>query len=189
MKLPRWLNSLLTVRYLRRQRVEWSGKLPHINMLRRPVFLVFGTLRLGSGVKFLTDKGIRTTIQVDTGATITVGNNVVFYDVLWIRAVEKITIGNDVKIGMEVTIRDAGLHPSYPGHRVKVAPVHLERNCAIGTRSCIGPGVSIGENTIVGELSLVLHSLPANVAAGGNPAQVLKDYKEKFVGHEKWVRP
>ena len=36
------------------------------------------------------------------------------------------------------------------------------------------PGVSIGENTVVGAGAVVVRDLPANVLAVGNPARVLR---------------
>jgi maltose O-acetyltransferase len=38
----------------------------------------------------------------------------------------------------------------------------------------IGPGVSIGENTVVGAGAVVVRDLPANVIAVGNPARVIR---------------
>ncbi len=52
--------------------------------------------------------------------------------------------------------------------------VHLKKNCKIGSHSTILPGVTIGENTIVGANSLVLHDIPDNVVAFGTPAKVVK---------------
>jgi acetyltransferase-like isoleucine patch superfamily enzyme len=45
-------------------------------------------------------------------------------------------------------------------------------------------GVSIGDNTVVAAGSLVTHSLPANVVAGGVPAKILK----RIDGHQPGVK-
>ncbi|MCP3819750.1 hypothetical protein NLX86_17095 [Streptomyces sp. A3M-1-3] len=37
------------------------------------------------------------------------------------------------------------------------------------------PGVTIGENTVVGAGAVVTRALPANVVAAGNPARVIRE--------------
>ena len=56
----------------------------------------------------------------------------------------------------------------------KQGKVHLKKNCKIGSHSTILPGVTIGENTIIGAHSLVLHDIPDNVIAYGVPAKVIR---------------
>jgi len=56
--------------------------------------------------------------------------------------------------------------------------VHLKRNCKIGSHSTILPGVTIGENTIIGANSLVLHDIPDNVVAFGTPATIVRSIHE-----------
>jgi acetyltransferase-like isoleucine patch superfamily enzyme len=56
--------------------------------------------------------------------------------------------------------------------------VHLKRNCKIGSHSTILPGVTIGENTIIGANSLVLQDIPDNVVAFGTPAKVVRYMNE-----------
>lgn len=50
----------------------------------------------------------------------------------------------------------------------------LKHNCKIGTHSTILPGVTVGENAIVGAHSLVLEDIPANVIVYGVPARIVK---------------
>ena len=52
--------------------------------------------------------------------------------------------------------------------------VHLKKNCKIGSHSTILPGVTIGENTIIGANSLVLQDIPENVIAFGAPAKIIR---------------
>jgi len=56
----------------------------------------------------------------------------------------------------------------------KRGKVVLERNCKIGANSVIMPGVTIGENSIVGALSFVNKDIPSNVVAFGAPAKVIR---------------
>jgi len=56
----------------------------------------------------------------------------------------------------------------------KQGKVHLKKNSRIGSHSTILPGVTIGENSIVGAHSLVIHDIPDNVIAFGIPAKVIR---------------
>ena len=52
--------------------------------------------------------------------------------------------------------------------------VTLKKNCKIGSHSVIMPGVTVGENSIVGAFSLVNQDIPDNVIAVGIPAKIIK---------------
>ncbi len=56
----------------------------------------------------------------------------------------------------------------------KEGPVILRRNCKIGSHSVIMPGVTVGENSVVGAFSFVNKDIPDNVTAFGVPAKVIK---------------
>lgn len=94
----------------------------------------------------------------------------------------EVYIGNYVMIGPNVTIATAG-HPVLPSLRKKGiqynVSVHVKDNVWIGAGVIILPGVTIGENTVVGAGSVVTKDLPANVVAVGNPCKVLREIGEK----------
>lgn len=50
----------------------------------------------------------------------------------------------------------------------------IGKNCFIGGRSLILPGVEIGDNCIVGAGSVVTRSIPSGSIVAGNPAKVLR---------------
>lgn len=56
----------------------------------------------------------------------------------------------------------------------KTGTVILKRNCRIGTHSVVMPGVTVGENSIVGAFSFVTKEIPANVVAFGVPARIVR---------------
>ena len=56
----------------------------------------------------------------------------------------------------------------------KQGKVHLKKNCKIGSHSTIMPGVTIGENAIVGAHSFINSSIPDNAVAYGVPAKVVR---------------
>jgi maltose O-acetyltransferase len=96
----------------------------------------------------------------------------------------KIIIGKKVMFGPAVTIATVG-HPINPNYReyMYAAPVKIEDNCWIGAGCTICPGVTIGENSVIGAGSVVTKDIPANSVAVGNPCKVLRainEYDMKF---------
>ena len=73
-------------------------------------------------------------------------------------------------------------HPILPELRERVCqynmPVHIGRNCWIGAGAIIMPGVTIGDNTVIGAGSLVTCDIPANVVAYGSPCRVKREISE-----------
>jgi galactoside O-acetyltransferase len=91
----------------------------------------------------------------------------------------KIIIGNKVMFGPSVTIATVG-HPLNPNYReyMYCDPVVIEDNCWIGASVVITPGVTIGENSVIGAGSVVTKDIPANSIAVGNPCKVLRTINE-----------
>lgn len=93
-----------------------------------------------------------------------------------------IYVGDSTMIGPNVTIATAG-HPILPVLREKVyqfnLPVRIGKNCWIGAGAIILPGITIGDNTVVGAGSVVTKDLPANVVAVGNPCRILREIGER----------
>ena len=58
-------------------------------------------------------------------------------------------------------------------------PVHIGKNCWLGAGVIVLPGVTIGDNTVVGAGSVVTKDLPANVVAVGCPCRVLREISER----------
>lgn len=93
-----------------------------------------------------------------------------------------IFVGDYTMIGPNVTLASAG-HPVYPplreqGYQYNL-PVKIGKNCWLGAGVIVLPGVTIGDNTVVGAGSVVTKDLPANVVAVGNPCHILREIGEK----------
>ena len=86
----------------------------------------------------------------------------------YINALNGVYIGDRVEIGSHCSIYSI----STIDH--KKGAVVLEKNCKIGSHSTIMPGISVGENSIVGAHSFVNHDIPPNVIAVGCPARILR---------------
>ncbi len=92
-----------------------------------------------------------------------------------------IYIGDYTMLGPNVVIATAG-HPILPELREKALqfnlPVHIGKNCWLGAGVIVLPGVTIGDNTVIGAGSVVTKDIPANVVAVGNPCKVLREINE-----------
>ena len=92
-----------------------------------------------------------------------------------------IYVGDYTMFGPNVTVASAG-HPILPELREKLyqynMPVHIGRNCWIGAGVIIVPGITIGDNVVIGAGSVVTKDIPDNVVAVGNPCRVLREIGE-----------
>lgn len=57
----------------------------------------------------------------------------------------------------------------------KQGEVVLKKNSRIGTHSVVMPGVTVGENSVIGAFSFVTEDIPDNVVAFGVPAKVIRE--------------
>lgn len=104
-----------------------------------------------------------------------------------------IYVGDQTMFGPNVTIATAG-HPILPELRAKGyqynAPVHIGKNCWIGAGVIIVPGITIGDNVVIGAGSIVTKDLPDNVIAVGNPCKILRevnDHDRKYYFKDKRI--
>ncbi len=135
------------------------------NVLRE----LLGSLGEGAEIRppMLCDYGY----QIHIGARTFINYGAVLLDV------GTITIGEDVQVGPNVQFLTP-THPIEPeARRAKweaAEPITIGNNVWLGGGVIILPGVSIGENTVVGAGAVVTKDLPANVVAVGNPARVIR---------------
>lgn len=86
----------------------------------------------------------------------------------YINAKNGVTIEEYVQIGSHCAIYSVSTIDNKEG------AVILKKNCKIGSHSVIMPGVTVGENSIVGAFSFVNRDIPPNVIAGGVPVRITK---------------
>ena len=88
-----------------------------------------------------------------------------------------VTIGDDCFVGPNVSIYTA-CHSTDPVERNTrqewARPVTIGNNVWLGGSVTILPGVTIGDNVTIGAGSVVVHDIPSNCVAAGNPCRVLK---------------
>ena len=94
---------------------------------------------------------------------------------LTIMCAKEVTIGNGVRIGRNVSIRDwNGPHVIINDSYVNHAPVHIEDHVWLCTGCTIMPGVTIGEGSVVAANAVVTKSVPPRSLIAGSPAKVIR---------------
>jgi lipopolysaccharide O-acetyltransferase len=121
---------------------------------------------------------------------LTIGENVQINDSVHIAAAGSVSIGNNVLIASKVFISDHN-HGNYSekfllpqdspttapiSRTLTVHPVVIADNVWICEFVSVLPGVTIGEGSIIGTMSVVNKSIPPFCIAVGSPARVVKQY-------------
>ena len=91
----------------------------------------------------------------------------------YINAKNGITLEDYVQIGSHCSLYSISTIDNKEG------PVVLKKGCRIGTHSVIMPGVTIGENSIIGAFSFVNTDIPPGVIAFGVPAKVIRELSKE----------
>lgn len=118
---------------------------------------------------FFTDNGLNTTF----GENVFVNQGCTFFDQGGIR------IGAGTMIGPKTNLITSG-HPVPPAERreyIIAAPITIEDNVWIGVAATILPGVTIGENSVVGAGAIVTQDVPPNTLVTGAAATEQKRWE------------
>jgi len=155
------------------------------NAIIRSHSVIYAGSKIGDN--FQTGHGVMVRELNEIGDDVSIGTNSV--------------VEHHVKIGNNVRIHSGAFVPEYSvledgawiGPNVvltnarfplgkdikdKLECVVVKRNAKIGANATILPGVTIGENSLVGAGSVVTGDVPADSVAAGNPAKVIKKINE-----------
>lgn len=103
----------------------------------------------------------------------------------------KVTIGNRVLFGPKVGLYTS--NHSFDAHEREIGgciakPITIGNRCWLAANVTVLPGVTIGDDVIIGAGSVVTHDIPNNVVAAGNPCRILRKItdtdKTGFVGKD-----
>ncbi|MDQ0801490.1 sugar O-acetyltransferase [Arthrobacter sp. SLBN-112] len=127
------------------------------------------------------DVHVRAPIYVDYGANISIGDGTFINYNLTALDVASISIGKDCQIGPNVQLLTP-THPVAAGPRrdklEAAKPIVIGDNVWLGAGVIVLPGVTIGEDSVVGAGSVVTHDIPAGVVALGVPAKPVRSVEE-----------
>lgn len=174
------INRIRAERTYRNQIIKSGGRVGKETRLT-----VEGEFVLGKGL-IINSEGIDSSlgshIVVRSGAKLVIGDNTGMSQVA-INCREQIIIGSNVTIGAGVLIIDSNFHSidwetrrdwQTDKQNTKNAPVYIEDDVFIGTRTIVNKGVKIGARSIIAAGSVVVSDIPCDCIAGGNPCKVIK---------------
>ena len=114
----------------------------------------------------------------DYGFNIEIGENFFSNYNCVILDAAKVTFGDNVLIAPNCGFYTSG-HPINIEERISGSefayPIHIGNNVWIGANVKVLPGVTIGDNSIIGAGSVVNKNIPSNVIASGNPCKVIRE--------------
>jgi galactoside O-acetyltransferase len=114
--------------------------------------------------------------NVHVGKNVVINFNCIFVDD------GEIFIGDDCMIGPGCNLATS-IHPISPRlrrHKLQYnKPIHIGNNVWFGAGVTVLPGITIGDNSIVGAGSVVTKDVPANVIVAGNPARLIRAITEE----------
>lgn len=102
-----------------------------------------------------------------------IGRNVVVMPGCLMMSAGGITIEDGAMIAANVQLISNN-HDLYERHVITCKPIRIGRNAWIGAGATILPGVTIGDNAVVGAASVVTRNVDADTIVAGNPARVIK---------------
>lgn len=153
---------------------HWRLHFPHLmKRLCREKFAHFGEgaeFRPGAYAVFCSRISLGRRVVIRPGCML-------FAD--WRTDAANITIEDDVMLGSDVHIYvhnhrfDDRTLPIIDQGYESSGPVTLRRGCWVGAKATILPGVTIGENAVVGAGSVVTHDVPPATVVAGNPARAI----------------
>ena len=112
-------------------------------------------------------------MQIDAGRRVFLGKDVYANHDLTLMSVGTITIDDGVMMGPGVGLFTVNHEPKNL-RTIHTKEIHIKQNAWLGARVTVLPGVTIGENAIIGAGAVVTHDIPANSLAVGVPAKVVK---------------
>lgn len=132
-------------------------------------------LQVGQGASIREENNVGDDVVIGTNTVLEpgniIGNRVRIHSMCFL---EMVAIEDDVFVGPNVVFTDDPHPMNCPRYRECLGGPKVKRLARIGANSTIQPGVTIGENSLVGAGSVVTKDVPDNVVVAGSPARIIK---------------
>ena len=148
-----------------------------VRLRGRPAVTTRGRMVVGERVQFVSTVATLELVA-ERGALLEIGARSLVNFGCSIVATERVTIGPRCLIGPHCMIMDTGFHRVEPDVRLETPesqPITIGANVWLGARVVVLPGVTIGDDAVVGIGSVVTRDVPPRTVVVGNPAQVVKE--------------
>lgn len=144
---------------------QFNQTMPGTQEYRRLMSVIFPTI--GDGSRVATPlSGVRFHM-------VSIGSNVVIMPGCLMMAAGGITIDDGAMIAANVQLISNN-HDLYERQVITCRPIHIGKKAWIGAGATILPGVTVGDNAVVGAASVVTKDVPADTIVAGNPARIIK---------------
>ncbi|HXB40164.1 MAG TPA: hypothetical protein VNZ49_06450 [Bacteroidia bacterium] len=145
-------------------------------------FVKIGSLSVIDTARFEIDDDARINEQVYVGgiktpeSALLMGKRTIIMQASYLNPTLPIIIGDDSGIGGDCLLFTHGSWNSeLEGYPVKFAPITIGKKVWLPWRVFIMPGVTIGDNVVIGADSMINKDIPANCLVAGSPAKILKE--------------
>lgn len=125
--------------------------------------VILKNAKIGSNCNICSHVFIENDVKI--GNNVTIKNGVQLWD--------GVEIEDNVFIGPNVTFCN-DRYPKSGNKNFKLEKILIKKGASIGANSTILPGVTIGEESVVGAGSVVTKDIPPNVTAIGNPCKITR---------------
>lgn len=140
---------------------------PRLHGLQRVLLRMFGA-------KLAPTSTIRTSTRIIHPWLLSVGEHSSIAERVNVWNLGPISVGDHTTISQDVTLC-AGTHDyTQPNLPLQRPPIHIGSGVWICAEAFIGPGVTIGDNAVVGARAVVTKDVPPGTVVAGNPARVVK---------------
>jgi putative colanic acid biosynthesis acetyltransferase WcaF len=152
-----WIGGFLLFRCSLRPMYAW----------RRWVLRLFGA-------KVGEQASIQRSVQIELPWNLEVGRGSTLGEKVWVHSLDKVRIGDYVTISQRVFLCTGTHDYTHPEFDTIRRPISIQRGVWVAADAFIGPGVTIGEDAVIGVRSVVLKDMPRGTVCVGHPCKPLK---------------
>lgn len=165
------------VKYDRREqvaRVLWACAQPLFRLSPRPIWGVRNRLLRAFGARIGSNVHIHPTVRITMPWNLDIGDHAAVGDRAILYALGRITIGHRASVSQHAHLC-AGSHDWRRIDRpLTKEPIVIGDDAWICADAFVGPGVSVGAESIVGARAVIVRNVPPRVIVAGNPARVVR---------------
>lgn len=155
--------------------LRWVGYIPFYSV--RQLFYQ------GAGIKIGRGSAIHMWANFYNSANISIGEDTVIGDHVFLDGRAQLTIGNHVALASSVMVYNAEHQVDDPEFKAIEEPVIIEDYVFVGPRAIILPGVTIGRGAVVAAGAVVTKDVPPMTVVGGVPAREIRKRQIKELNY------